>query len=131
MPCSVHALLKGAVIFLHIMSNAQLIDDEYNSIVTELSGQYENIDPFLLIKSAMLRRKYPAENKQHFWFELQYRDGINTDLKSAHIFNQVGKLPAYHGHNHFVLDIPANLDTLLSIASDGDIEYVSGEVFPL
>lgn len=113
------------------MSNAQLIDKEYNNIVTELSSQYENIDPFLLIKSAMLRRKYPSENKQHFWFELQFRDGTDLDSKSAHIFRQVGKLPAYHGHNHFVLDIPANLDTLLSIASDSDLEYVSGEVFPL
>lgn len=113
------------------MSNAQLIDKEYNSIVTELSGQYRNIDPFLLIKSAMLRTKYPLENKQHFWFELQYRGGINTDSKSSHIFKQVGKLPSYHGQNHFVLDIPANLDTLLSIASDGDIEYITGEVFPL
>lgn len=113
------------------MSNAALVDREYSTIVTDLTAQHRNIEPFLLIKSAMLRQKYPSENKQHFWLELYYKEGVNIDAKSASIFRQVGRLPLYHGHNHFVLDIQANLDTLLSIASDDDIERIAGEVFPI
>ena len=131
MSCTVHPLLKGVSYILVVMSNATLVDKEYSTIVTELVAQHPNIEPFLLIKSAMLRQKYPSENKQHFWLELHYREGINVDAKSANIFKQVGRLPLYHGHYHFVLDIQVNLDTLLSIASDGDIEWIAGEVFPV
>jgi hypothetical protein len=113
------------------MSNAALVDKEYKTIATDLAAQHKNIEPFLLIKSAMLRQKYPSENKQHFWLELFYREGVDVDVKKASIFKQVGRLPLYHGHYHFVLDIQASLDTLLSIASDGDIERISGEVFPI
>jgi hypothetical protein len=79
----------------------------------------------------MLRQKYPSESKQHFWLELFYREGIDVEAKKAGIFKQVGRLPAYHGHYHFLLDIHATLDTLLSIASDADIERISGDVYPL
>jgi hypothetical protein len=113
------------------MSNAALVDKEYNTIATELAAQHRNIEPFLLIKSAMLRQKYPSESKQHFWLELFYREGVDVEAKKAGILNQVGRLPAYHGHYHFVLDIQATLDTLLSIASDDDIERISGDVFPI
>lgn len=113
------------------MSNAALVDKEYSTIVTDLAARYRNVDPFLLIKSAMFRQKYPSENKQHFWLELHYREGVDVDAKSASIFRQVGRLPLYHGRYHFVLDIPADLDTLLSIASDDDIEWIAGDVFPI
>jgi hypothetical protein len=113
------------------MSNAALVDKEYSTIVTGLAAQHRNIEPFMLIKSAMLRQKYPSESKQHFWLRLYYKEGIDVDEKSARIFKQVGRLPSYHGHYHFVLDIQANLDTLLSIASDDDIERIAGEVFPI
>ncbi len=113
------------------MSTAALVDKEYSTMVTDLEAQYRNIEPFLLIKSAMLRQKYPSENKQHFWLGLYYKEGVNIDEKSARIFKQVGRLPSYHGHYHFVLDIQATLDTLLSIASDDDIEKVAGDVFPI
>jgi hypothetical protein len=113
------------------MSNSALVDKEYSSIVTDLTAQHRNIEPFLLIKSAMLRQKYPSENKQHFWLELFYSEGVDVDTKRAGIFKQVGKLPAYHGQYHFVLDIQATLDTLLSIASDDDAERISGDVFPI
>jgi hypothetical protein len=113
------------------MSSAELVDKEYSSVVADLAAQYRNIEPFLLIKSAMLRQKYPSENKQHFWLELYYGEGVDVNAKGEGIFRQVGRLPAYHGHYHFVLDIQANLDTLLSIASDDDIERIAGEVFPI
>jgi len=131
MPCTVHPLLKDVSHIFSRMSSAALVDKEYSTIVTDLAAQHRNIEPFLLIKSAMLRQKYPSENKQHFWLELHYREGVDVDAKSASIFRQVGRLPLYHGRYHFVLDIPAGPDTLLSIASDDDIEWIAGDLFPI
>lgn len=131
MPCTVHPLLKDVSHIFSRMSSAALVDKEYSTIVTDLAAQHRNIEPFLLIKSAMLRQKSPSENKQHFWLELHYREGVDVDAKSASIFRQVGRLPLYHGHYHFVLDIQAGLDILLSIASDDDIERIAGDVFPI
>ncbi len=131
LPCTVHPLLKDKSAFVWVMSNVELVDKGYNTLIADLAAQYRKIEPFLLIKSAMLRRKYPSENKQHFWLELYYKEGVDTNEKSAHIFEQVGRLPSYHGHYHFVLDIQAKLDTLLSIASDKDIERIAGDVYPI
>lgn len=99
--------------------------------MSDLNSEYKNIDPFLLIKSAMLARKYPTEKKQHFWLELQYKENTNTDEKSAMIFSQVGRFPLYHGHFHFVIDFDATLDTLLALSDDSDLVRVSGDVFPI
>lgn len=113
------------------MSTAALVDKEYRTIVNDLKTQCGNIEPFLLIRAAMLRQKYPSEYKQHYWLELHYKDGVDAEEKSATIFRQVGKLPSYHGHYHFALNLQAGLDTLLSIAADDDIELITGDVFPI
>jgi len=115
-----------------MMSNAGLVDVEYDNIVREMASQHRNIEPYLLIKSAMLRKKYPSEiGHQHFWLELFYREGVDPTEKTNKVFTEVGRLPSYHGHGHFLLDIQADLETLLMIASDSDIERISGEVYPL
>ena len=131
LPCTVHRLLKGVDFVARGMYSAELVDKEYDSIVAELATKYHNIDPFLLIKSAMLRRKYPSEDKQHFWLDLYYTEEADSDEKSAKILREIGKIPAYHGHNHFVIDLQRNLNTVLSIASDPELRRVTGDVVPL
>jgi hypothetical protein len=79
----------------------------------------------------MLRQKYPAENKQHYWLEWRYRNGVKVEDKQSIIYNLVGKLPSHHGGNHFVLDFKAGLDTLFLLASDDDIEMITGDVVPI
>lgn len=113
-----------------MMSASESVDVEYEKVVQEMRSQHRNIEPFLLIKSAMLRKKYPLEDKQHFWLELFYRPGIDVTEKQEKIMREVGRLPGYHGHYHFLLDISADLDTLFMIASDNDLERIAGEVFP-
>ncbi len=113
------------------MSTAALVDKEYRTIVNDLKTHCGNIEPFLLIRAAMLRQKYPSEHKQHYWLELHYREDVDVEAKSASIFHQVGKLPSYHGHYHFALNLQAGLDTLLSIAADDDIELITGDAFPI
>ena len=113
------------------MMSAELVDSEYGKIVQDLQSAQQNIEPFLLIKSAMLRKKYPLEKNQHFWLDLYYKRGVDPDAKAEKLFHKVGRLAAYHGHGHFLLDLQGGLDTLLEIASDGDLERVTGEVFPL
>lgn len=115
------------------MSAAKLVDKEYATIFDGLNNTYYNIDPYLLIKSAMLRRKYPNENKQHFWLDIYYKEGDNnnTDNKGMKMYSKTGRIPSHVTHNHYVLDIQANLDKVLSLASDSDIERIEGEVFPI
>jgi hypothetical protein len=113
------------------MSYATLVDREYETIVDGLNRTYRNVDPYLLIKSAMLRKKYPGERKQHFWLDIYYKEDANHSNKGTLIFSKVGRLLSYHGHNHYTIDIQASLDTVLSLASDTDIERIDGEVFPI
>lgn len=133
MPCSAYALFKNknSTIKNKMSSAATLVDKEYESIASNLASQHPVLDPYLLIKSAMLRKKYPLESKQHFWLDLYCKDGAKTSEVGNRIFGKVGRFPSYHGHNHFVLDIEAGLDALLAIASSSDIVHIGGDVYPL
>lgn len=113
------------------MSSETLVDREYETIVEGLHRTYRNVDPYLLIKSAMLRKKYPNESKQHFWLDIYYKEGINHSNKGTLILSKVGRMLSYKGHNHYTIDIQAKLDTILLLASDTDIERIDGEVFPI
>lgn len=113
------------------MATAELVDREYNAITSGFATQYRNVDPFLLIKSAMLRKKYASEHKQHFWLELQYKEGVDVVEKSSRIYGIIGRFPSHHGYGHFLLDMQSNLETLLAIASDEDIVRITGDVVPL
>jgi hypothetical protein len=119
---------------LDMQSSAPLtatVDKLYDGIVAELKATYKNMEPFLLIKSSMLKRKYPTETKQKFWLDIYYKAGTDIKGKSEGVYNKVGKLLSYHGHNQFVLDIQADLETVLQLAQDPDIERIEGEVYPL
>ncbi|HEX2556966.1 MAG TPA: hypothetical protein VHK86_01470 [Nitrososphaera sp.] len=133
MQCSAYTPFKNknSAIKNKMSSAATLVDKEYESIVGNLASQHPILDPYLLIKSAMLRKKYPLESKQHFWLDLYCKEGAKTSEVGARIFSKVGRFPSYHGHNHFVLDIEAGLDTLLEIASNSDIDRIEGTVYPL
>lgn len=111
------------------MSTSQVIKD-YDSMVASLKEKHRNIDPFLIIKSSMLLRKYPREQNQKFFLELFYRQDINQDEKARQIYHLVRKLPSNHGHGHYQIDLQTDLDTVLTIAADRDIEWVGGEVYP-
>ena len=90
----------------------------------------KNVDPFLIVKSSMLTRKYPREQNQRFFLEISYRQDINGDEKARQMYQLVGKLPSGHGKGHYQIDLQTDLDTVLTIAADRDVEWVGGEVFP-
>ncbi|AIC16770.1 hypothetical protein NVIE_025020 [Nitrososphaera viennensis EN76] len=53
------------------------VTQECDSIVASLQRRWQNIDPFLLIKSSMLKRKYPArENRGSFLKSITFRGSI-------------------------------------------------------
>jgi hypothetical protein len=114
-----------------MITNAETVDAEYDKMARELSSHYPNIEPFLLAKSAMLRKRYPDERgAQHFWIDVYYREGIDVGQKSARLWREAGVPPSYHGHFHFALDVQTDLDTVLAISSDRDIKSITGDVFP-
>jgi hypothetical protein len=107
------------------------VDKLYEKIAAELKATYKNMEPFLLIKASMLKTKYPTETKQKFWLDIYYKAGTDIEGKSEGVYNMVGKLLSYHGHYQFVLDVQADLETILQLAQDPDIERIEGEVYPL
>lgn len=106
------------------------IASDYDNVVTVLGLRYRNIDPFLLLKSSMLARKYPGEVDQRFWLRMQYRQGVNEEELSRRLQSMLDKIPSGHGHGHYELVLQTNLDTVLAIAGQPGIEWIGGEVFP-
>jgi hypothetical protein len=99
-------------------------------MVASLEEKQGNVDPFLIIKSSMLSRKYPNERHQKFFLELFYQKNVDEEEKSRQIYRLVRKLPSNHGHGHYQIDLQTDLETVLAIAADRDIEWISGEVYP-
>ncbi|HEX2614335.1 MAG TPA: hypothetical protein VHL10_02500, partial [Nitrososphaera sp.] len=91
MQCSAYTPFKNknSAIKNKMSSAATLVDKEYESIVGNLASQHPILDPYLLIKSAMLRKKYPLESKQHFWLDLYCKEGAKTSEVGARIFSKV------------------------------------------
>ncbi|MEO9294294.1 MAG: hypothetical protein ABI347_01695 [Nitrososphaera sp.] len=102
----------------------------YDSMVDSLKEKFGNVEPFLIIKSSMLAKKYPGERSQKFYLELFYRQESDGE-KAKRIYELVGKLPSSHGKGHYQIDLQTDLDTVLVIAGDRDLEWVDGEVYPL
>jgi len=109
---------------------ANTIRRDYDGLVAALSGRHPNIDPFLLIKSAMLSRKYPEEKEQRFWIEVYLKEGVDADKKRDEIYTEIGIFGTGLGHNHFQVTLQASLDTILTLADDKDVAKIEGEVFP-
>ncbi len=102
----------------------------YDSAVAQLQEKHRNVDPFLLLKSSMLARKYPSEKKQKFWLDVQLRHGADEEAFSRKTQHMVGLVPASHGHGNYHLTLQVSLDTVLAIADVPDLEWVGGEVYP-
>jgi hypothetical protein len=113
-----------------MMVSAEAIGKDYDGFVANLRSKFPNVEPFLLIKSMMLARKYPHEYNQSFYIDLYVRQGADPDRKRAEIFARTGIFAANHGHNHLSLSLNTTLDTILELASDPDIANIEGEVFP-
>lgn len=43
----------------------------YDGVVAQLNEKHSNVDPFLMLKSSMLTRKYPEEPKTEVLAKLQ------------------------------------------------------------
>jgi hypothetical protein len=110
--------------------SAEEIGREYAALVASLTSRHPNIDPFLLIKSAMLNRKYPEDKEQRFWLEVYLKEGIDPDKKRDEIYSEIGVFGTGLGHNHFQVSLNAPLDTILRLANDVDVIRIEGEVFP-
>lgn len=110
--------------------SAEEIRREYDQLVRTLKDRAPTVDPLLLIRSSILSRKYPAENKQTFYLDLHLEKGVDADRKRTELFHRVGTHPANHGNNHLQMTVVADLDTVLSLASDREIERIEGEVYP-
>lgn len=103
---------------------------DYDSVVTTLKQKHKNIDPFLLLKSSMLMRKYPNESIQRFWLEFSFKHEENEDQEVGRLQNYLGKMIASHGHGHYEVVLQTDLETVVSIARQHDIEWLGGEVYP-
>ena len=129
---NVHRFLKGELLNeFSMITNPEVVDMEYEKMARQIQSHYPNIEPFLLAKSAMLRKRYPNEKKgQHFWLELHYKKDIDPGQKGSKLLRETGIPAAYHGDSHFALDIQTDLSTVLAISSDPDIVRITGDVFP-
>jgi hypothetical protein len=83
--------------------SSEIVMNEYDNVVALLGQRHQNIDPFLLLKSSMLARKYPREKEQRFWLSIQYENGINEGELSRRLRSMVDKMPSGHGHGHYEL----------------------------
>lgn len=101
----------------------------YDGVVAQLQERHKNVDPFLMLKSSMLTRKYPKEPKQRFWLSFQCQEGTDEAV-SSRIQQMVGIIPSSHGHRHYDIVLQTTLDTVLAIASISGVEHVGGEVYP-
>ena len=114
-----------------MITSGKVVDIEYEKMTQQMSAHFPNIEPFLLAKSAMLRKRDPGDRgRQHFWIDIRYKESVNDDEKGPKLRKEAGIPPAYHGHNHFVLDIQTDLERVLAISADPDIKMISGDVFP-
>ena len=102
----------------------------YDNMIDSLKEKFGNVEPFLIVKSSMLAKKYPDERSQKFYLELFYRQGRDGSEKARQIYELVGKLPSNHGSGHYQIDLQTDIDTVLRIAGDRDLEWVGGEVYP-
>ncbi len=109
--------------------SSEIVKD-YDNVVALLEHRHRNVDPFLLLKSSMLARKYPGETAQRFWLSIHYKRGANEEELSRRLQSMVDKTPSNHGNGHYELVLQVNLDTVLAIASQPNIEWVGGEVYP-
>ncbi|MEO9319781.1 MAG: hypothetical protein ABI361_03815 [Nitrososphaera sp.] len=110
--------------------SAEEILREYDQLVRTLRDKAPSIDPLLLIRSSILSRKYPTEEKQSFYLELHLEKGVDADRKRSELFHRVGTYAANHGNNHLQMTVVTSLDTILSLAGDREIERIEGEVYP-
>jgi hypothetical protein len=110
--------------------SAEEISKEYDALVASLTSRHPNIDPFLLIKTAMLSRKYAEDKEQRFWLEVYLKEGIDPDKKRDEIYNEIGVFGTGLGPNHFQVSLNATLDTILKLGNDKDVTKIEGEVFP-
>lgn len=101
----------------------------YDGVVAQLQEKHRNVDPFLMLKSSMLTRKYPKEPKQRFWLSFQCPEGAEEAV-SNRIQHMVGIIPSSHGHGHYEIVLQTTLDTVLDIASLAGVEHMGGEVYP-
>ncbi|MEM2141516.1 MAG: hypothetical protein QXJ74_02125 [Nitrososphaera sp.] len=102
----------------------------YDEVVAQLQERHRNVDPFLLLKSSMLTRKYPQEKKQRFWLSVQYQHDASEEEVSRRIQHMVGLIPVSHGHGRYEIVLQTGLDTVLAMASLDGIDTVAGEVYP-
>lgn len=102
----------------------------YDEVVAQLQEKHRNVDPFLLLKSSMLMRKYPKEKKQRFWLSVQYQHETDEQAVSNRIQHLVGLIPTSHGHGRYEIVLQTGLDTVLAIASLDGVDSVAGEVYP-
>lgn len=102
----------------------------YDEAVAQLQEKHGNVDPFLLLKSSMLTRKYSNEKKQRFWLSIQYLHGANEEEVSRRIQHMVGLIPVSHGHSRYEIVLQTGLDTVLAVATLDGVESVAGEVYP-
>jgi len=110
--------------------SAEEIKSEYDALVSALVSKHPNIDPFVLIKSAMLSRKYPQEEEQRFWLDVYLKEGVDPNKKRDEIYTEIGIFGTGLGPNHFQVSLQSTLDTILKLADDRDVAKVEGEVFP-
>lgn len=102
----------------------------YDEVVAQLQEKHGNVDPFLLLKSSMLTRKYPKEKKQRFWLAIQYQHEADEEAVSRRIQHAVGLIPTSHGHGHYEIVLQTGLETVLAVASLAGVDSVAGEVYP-
>lgn len=109
--------------------SSEIVKD-YDGVVALLKQKHRNVDPFLMLKSSMLTRKYPGEDKQRFWLDMYVKHGANEESLSREIQSMVDKIPSNHGHGHYEIVLQTDLDTVLTLARHPEIEWVGGEVYP-
>lgn len=110
--------------------SAEEVKREFDALVSTLISRHPNIEPFLLVKSAMLTSKYPQEKEQTFWLEVYLKEGVDPDKKRDEIYSEIGIFGTGLGHNHFKVSLQSSLDTVLKLANDKDVAKIEGEVFP-
>jgi hypothetical protein len=84
-------------------------DKLHDGMIAELKATYKNMEPFLM------KRKFPTERKQESWLN---------------IYCKAGGLLSYHGQNHFVFDLQADLETILELVQYPDLERIEGVAYP-
>jgi len=104
---------------------SQIIEQEYDRILTEIGNKMSKIDPGLAMQTMYYERKFTDVEPQ-VELHVHYREGVDLDQKRTTLETKYGFLVAKEPHRTIRMVGLMTLSTIQQISSDPEILEISG-----